>query len=366
MLRALFLIASLLVSSVVYAQIRTVLVSPVPGNPAASGTALKNAINGIASPSSTNRWLVKVEPGIYDVGTTPLQLRSWVDVEGSGINSTIIQGTVDGSTFVDGTINGASNLELRLLSVQATATASLPYVIAMYNQFATNLRIYRVKFTTSPAGSGTVWGIRNGSSSPLIEESEIAVGGIGTTASAYGIVFNQLATGRSQILRSKISVNGAQQNYGVYMAEGQTVTEIRDSRIEAGGGQNTYGLYATGPAWSGNEAITIRDSEVSSFGGSVSSNGAFFASGTSVGLDVSNSKIFGHISPVTYGVRQSGSAAMGFQSASIVGFTKTIETAGSVSIASTLLNGGPATAAGWIGCMGVWDENGVFYANSCP
>jgi hypothetical protein len=61
-----------------------------------------------------------------------------------------------------------------------------------------------------------------------------------------------------------------------------------------------------------------------------------------------------------------GTLGIGLQSTSIVGFTKTIDVAGNVSIASTMLNGGPVSSLAWSGCMGVWDENGVFYANSCP
>jgi hypothetical protein len=367
MWRGVILFSLVLLTNNLGAQIRTVLVSPVPGNPVASGTALRSALAGIASPSATNRWLVKVEPGIYDVGGTTLPMRSWVDIEGSGIDATVIRGTVDGSTLVNGTLNGASNAELRLVTVTATATAGVPYVLAMFNQFASALRLYRVKFVTSTSGGGTVWGIRNGSSSPLIEECEISVAAAASTAAAYGVVFNQFIQSRSQILRSRITVSGAELNYGVFMIEGQTLNEIRDSKITVSGGQNTYGLYAAAQSsWQGNEAIAIRNTDVSSAGGSVSSSGVHFESGTTVNLDVSHSKIFGHIAPATYGIRQLGTAAMGLQSAAITGFTKTIDSAGNASIASTLLNGGPVTVAGWVGCMGVWDENGVFYANSCP
>ena len=349
------------------AQVRTVLVSPVPGNPIASGTALRNALAGIPSPSSTNPWLVKIEPGIYDIGTVSLPMRSWVDIEGSGIGVTTIRGTVNGF-YTNGTIVGASNAELRMLTVVATASPTATHAIAMYNDSAVALRLYRVKFVTSTPGGGVVWGIRNATSAPLIEECEISVSAPTSTEVAYGIVYVGFVSSgqRSAILRSRIAVNGAAQNYGVFMIEGQTLTEIRDSRIDVGGGQHTYGLYATGPFWLGSESINIRNTDLSSAGGSVSSTGVFFSGGTTVTLDVSHSKIWGHVAPATYGIRQGGSSPMGFQSASIVGFTKTIESSRSVSVLSTFLNGGPITAAGWLGCMGVWDENGVFYANSCP
>jgi len=342
------------------AQIRTVLVSPTPGNSVASGTTLRNALAAIPSPSSTDRWLVKIEPGIYDIGATSLQMRSWVDMEGSGIGVTTIHGSVD-MPFL-GTINGADNAELRLLTVEAASANA----IAMSNT-SVSPRLYRVKFTASGLAA---WGIRNFGSAPQIEECEIITTSSGGTGSvAYGVVFRDYAYSgvRSSILRSKISVSGGATNYGVYMQDGQTVTLIRNSQVTVNGGATTYGIYAIqSGTWTGQENLQIRDSEISSFGGSSASYGMKLETGTSVAFDINGSKVWGHIAPTTYGLMQLGTAPIGLQGASVVGFTKTIQTAGSISIASTFLNGGPVTASGWVGCMGVWDENGIFYANSCP
>jgi hypothetical protein len=46
---------------------RTVLVSPV-GTPQQNGTALRNALASITGASATNPYLLKIEPGIYDLG----------------------------------------------------------------------------------------------------------------------------------------------------------------------------------------------------------------------------------------------------------------------------------------------------------
>jgi hypothetical protein len=46
--------------------VRTVVVSPVPGNSVASGNALWEAVNGITDASDTNPYLVEVEPGRYE------------------------------------------------------------------------------------------------------------------------------------------------------------------------------------------------------------------------------------------------------------------------------------------------------------
>ena len=351
---------------------RIVVVQPTPGNATASGTTLRNALSGISSPSSTNRWLVKIDPGIYDIGSTSLPMRSYVDVEGSGIGSTVITGLVDGSNLDAGIINGVSNAELRMLTISETGNSTTPYVIGMYNYGASALRVYRVRFEVATT-TAVAWGMRNGSSSPRIEECELTVSlSSASNTTAYGIVFNQppFTSERSSILRSKIAVLGATSNYGVYMIDAQTVNEIRDSHIDVTGGHDTYGLYATaggGGSWQGSENLSIRDSEISSAGGSSSSYGAWLSGGSTVNLDVLSSKIWGHVSTTKYGVYQTGNAAMTFQGSSIVGDTKTVQsTVGNVLISTTALQGGAVTVGGWVGCIAVWDESAVFYSNSCP
>lgn len=95
----------------------TIVVSPV-GTQEANGTALLNAVNGITGNTGPDpvAYLVKVEPGLYDLGSTPLQMKVNVDLEGSGQNTTAIIG--DGAQAPGtATVLGAPNSELRLLSV---------------------------------------------------------------------------------------------------------------------------------------------------------------------------------------------------------------------------------------------------------
>src|SRR5215208_881526 len=347
-------------SSSVSAQIRTVLVSPVPGDPIASGTSLRNALAGISSPSSTNRWLLKIEPGIYDLQSISLEMRPWVDIEGSGINLTTIRSSQT-------TILGASNTELRMLTVEAIGnqTGGLgPNVIAMFNENA-NPRVYRVKFVTQTTNS-EAWGMRNFSSAPKIEECEFSVsGGIHLV---HGITFvGFISTGaRSSIIRSRIAVSGTGTSYGVFMVGGQTVTEIQDTRIDAIGGSASYGIYALPGGWQGSESLALRNVVINSAGASSLSAGIYLEGGTTVGLEIYNSKVWGHVAPTTYGIFQGGNISSGIRLSSVVGFTKTVQTAGNISIGLTDLIGGPVTASGWLGCQGVVDEMGVFYPNSCP
>jgi hypothetical protein len=61
----------------------------------ASGTALLNAVaaiptSGNDAPSSTNPWLVRVGPGVFDLSGAGLVLPSWVNLDGAGDGTTKI------------------------------------------------------------------------------------------------------------------------------------------------------------------------------------------------------------------------------------------------------------------------------------
>lgn len=96
---------------------RTLFVSPVAGNPVASGDRLLAALAGITDAAPDNPWLLRIEPGVYDLGGRSLAMKPHVDIEGSGQGVTTIQSTVP----TVGTIEGAKACELRDLTVVNTA-----------------------------------------------------------------------------------------------------------------------------------------------------------------------------------------------------------------------------------------------------
>ncbi|HEV3459541.1 MAG TPA: hypothetical protein VHG32_23570, partial [Thermoanaerobaculia bacterium] len=75
------LLAAAAVGSAQPPFVRTVIVNS-GGTPTANGTALLNAVANITTNSSTNTWLVKVEPGVFDLGSGTLTMKDYVDVEG--------------------------------------------------------------------------------------------------------------------------------------------------------------------------------------------------------------------------------------------------------------------------------------------
>jgi hypothetical protein len=221
--------------------IRTVIVSPVPGNPTASGTALLTALAAITTNSATNTYMIKVEPGVYDIGASRLQMKPWVDIEGSGIDVTTLQGSgiSNVAPLSDGVVMGDSDCELRLLTVQVTGTQQLPVAVGIANTSTDRQRLYRVRVVAT--GGSTQIGIRNANSDVLMEELEVAVTG-GTFS--YGIISRGTVAGAgSTLLRSKISVLDATTNIGLLAAEIRPFQLIEGNVIAASGGAANYGAY---------------------------------------------------------------------------------------------------------------------------
>lgn len=119
---------------------RTVIVSPV-GNDLQNGTALRSALAGISA-SATSPALLIIEPGVYDIGSSNgLQLRSYIDVQGSGQGVTKITGTVPNAN--NGIVLGAANMELRDLTIEQRGP-STGQSVAFYAFNLANVKLTRV------------------------------------------------------------------------------------------------------------------------------------------------------------------------------------------------------------------------------
>jgi hypothetical protein len=213
--------ALLLISSLASAQV--VNVSPVPGNNTASGTNLLNALAGIVDATSAKPYVLRLQPGIYDIGGTALVMKPYVDIEGSGQQSTIIRGLGNDSGFLTAVVLGASRAELRGLQVQSSGSGYAYSIAVLLNQASTSLR--DVTLTSSSATS--TWGLRILSANANIQNVTITVAG-GTAT--YGIS-NTGGTASSPVIRrAVINVSGASSGYGIYSDQNAS-PRIRDVEI---------------------------------------------------------------------------------------------------------------------------------------
>ena len=176
---------------------RTVVVSPV-GTDTQNGTALLNALSGITDASQTKKYLLYVEPGTYNLGSSTLQMKEHVDIQGSGEGNTLITNSTSAVQDICNkpTVLGANNAELRFLTVRNTGTATTSScVVAILNIGASprlthvtaqvtasqSINIGVLNVTASPtmtdvtatASGGDNIGVQNFSASPTIKQSKL-------------------------------------------------------------------------------------------------------------------------------------------------------------------------------------------------
>lgn len=286
------------------AYARTIVVSP-KATSAASGTALKNAVAAISDASAAKPYLVKVEPGVYDLGSSKLQMKSFVDIEGSGIDTTTFT-RASGVDWFDGTVAGATNSELRDLSVVNTGGGDQAVAIV-----AQDVNPFSVRWVDAKA-------------SGAVENAGILVHGDGAHADLYG---------------SSFAATGGTNAFGVYYSGGCSATMNLVDVSASGASGNNWGLRH-------NRCNTtpIRNSRITSTGIGIEGDSScgLFCIGASPFVEIQNSFVHGDTNSVH--------SACCFQT----------------RVMASMLSGGVLSSP-FTNCIYVWDENyAAASATACP
>ena len=167
--------------------------------------AMNDFANWCGEPSLTNPCLLKIMPGFYDIGTSSVVMKRYVDIEGSGENVTKIKG----NSSSDGVVLGASNAEIRFLSVQNTGGGAHAVAISNY------LESPKITNVTAIASGGTTESIGieiDHSQDFALTARNVTVIVSGTTIN-YGI---SNIDSNPTLINMNIKASGGSQNYGVY------------------------------------------------------------------------------------------------------------------------------------------------------
>ncbi len=241
--------------------VRTIVVSPVIGNETASGTALLSALSGITDNSATNPYLLKIEPGIYDLGSSALTMKSFVDIEGSGQKATFLNTTRGSSSLGTGAaaVVGASNAELRHVTISNDATGFF-HGVGFAAGSAAAARLCDVTIA-STGGTVSSFGLfATGSSSITAIRISVTATGIGGTSSTYGFQVNtgSLIRIRDSSITAK-GIGGSGSNNGGFLSSSTADADIDSSLILAtGSASQNIGIFVmTGEAVITNSTITV-------------------------------------------------------------------------------------------------------------
>ncbi len=157
---------------------RTVLVHAVLNsdgsvNETASGQALLTGVasiptSGAGAPTANDHWLVKVGPGAFDLGTSHVLLNGYVDLEGSGIDTTLIMSTADNW----GTIETAGAVSVQDVSIYNTCAGADAEAV---RPSGSTMTLRRVKLFAGGASSAN-WAIVTAVSVDIQDSTLLAVG----------------------------------------------------------------------------------------------------------------------------------------------------------------------------------------------
>ena len=140
----------------------TVSVSPV-GTDEENGTALRDALDAITDASDSNPYLVVIEPGVYDMGDSFLQMKEYVDVAGWGEDKVTIKGSIEGkntgNTLTYGVVKAANHSELRGVTVQHAGGVNNPIAVFIKGPSISDFKMTHVTAEVSGADAEKNYGV---------------------------------------------------------------------------------------------------------------------------------------------------------------------------------------------------------------
>jgi hypothetical protein len=227
---------------------------------------LSSALAAITDATPSKPYVIKIAPGIY-TETTPVVLKGYVDVEGSGqdittINCACSANSLDASAAVMSA--GAITAEIRHLTINNTGNGNDSFSFGLYTNGVTNGSFSMLHVTATVTTNRVNMALYNVSSSPSMNNvTATATGGVGSigvynvssspsmnnvTATATGSTNDNIGVNNSSSSSPSIrnsSITGATRS--IY--NGGSSAKVADTALGGGnvtgGGFTCVGVYTT-------------------------------------------------------------------------------------------------------------------------
>lgn len=349
--------------------VRVVLVSPVPGDPVASGQALLDAMASINGASESNPYLIIIEPGVFDFGSQFLNVKSGVHVQGSGEHATVVK--AQGRSFVNGgaiNLNAGSGVvryltvesyesgtgiataiainsglgQLEHVTARAGGTATSASGVAIFNGGSLDLRYSTVRANSE--GAGTARGINMSQDVQVVTIVDTDVSAEGP--SSFGMDLRALsATVVGGSVDARVATADSGSSRGIVLGPsnlGSPSNHLVGTAVSSSGGSDSLGIQVFGS----NRSFIRNASVVAS-----STSSLAYAVTRGISIEDVRSEVFVDSSRIE-------ASALGGLISSIGGYP------GPVRVGSSHLVG-PISAPN-AKCAGVHDSSYDFFANTCP
>lgn len=202
------------------------------------------AVNSIVDASATNPYLIHIMPGVYDLGTTPLIIKDFVSIIGSGQAVTKINGSTSDWT---GLIQAGSHSSLEDISIEINGLGSVAIVANSVTNFKTNNLLI-----TSERNGIKIFSSNN----VLIENTEIYLAGQ-PSLNGEGIYSSS-----SEVTIKDVKINSNIHTSGITCYYGKTVIENVSIKIDNQTGNINNGIYNYVDTVNGPAIMEIKNSKI--------------------------------------------------------------------------------------------------------
>ncbi|MDG2218101.1 MAG: hypothetical protein P8L46_08645, partial [Acidimicrobiales bacterium] len=200
---------------------------------------LSAALDSINDASASNPYVVRIAPGEY-TETSPVALKTYVDVEGSGQGITTITCACAGADYdaSSATVSaGDIAAEIRHLTINNTGGDSVS--IGVHTEDVVDGTVSMSDVTaTGTGGTSYNYGVYNWSSSPSM--MNVTATGTGGTYS-YGVYNRSLSSSSPVMTNVTATGTGGTYSYGVH--NNVSSPSMMNVTATATGGTNNYGVY---------------------------------------------------------------------------------------------------------------------------
>lgn len=239
---------------------RTLVVSP-GATPTDGGTKLLNAMASI-TPTVVSPWLIRLEPGVYDLGSSSLTLKAYINVEGSGEQLTTISSSVTVALPpVSGTVVMTTSTEIRFVTVTNSANSPAVYVPGG----ATNVQLFR---TSLSVGNGS-FGLYNNAASGTVSVtgSTLPAGNVGfglfNASGTVSVSNSTFIAGNSSLFNNSgvVSVTGSILTGGAYGLANFSIGIVKIGASQlSGGSAPVSGTAQCAASYNGSTMIVLSSS----------------------------------------------------------------------------------------------------------
>ena len=212
---------------------KTAVVGPV-GSPGENGGILLEALADISDADLDNPYLVKLEPGVYHVADTSIEMKPYVDIEGSGTGTTRVEGEI--GAYDRGVVIGADNAEMRFLSIENLGGVATADSTGVYCDGASP-KLSHVSIIARNGNNSCHAVFCCSSSAPRLENVRLEA----HDATNY-VIGLYAHSSEPSIRNSEIWVNGGGSYHFGVEAEQSSVVRVNDVDIEAEG-NSAHGVF---------------------------------------------------------------------------------------------------------------------------